>query len=112
MVLGEGKAGRAGPTEGGCRAGRGLRIGSGGRGQTTVIVLAAQRRAEGQVLCRAPAMPQAHSCHRCCPFGPSPRQGAVWSCVLNDTALVAATASADFTARVWNAITGGSRGGC
>eukprot|EP00887_Chlorella_sp_A99_P003732 scaffold7.g3732.t1 len=33
-------------------------------------------------------------------------KGAVWSCVLNDTALVAATASADFTARVWNAVTG------
>ena len=33
-------------------------------------------------------------------------KGAVWSCVLNDTALLAATASADFTARVWNAITG------
>jgi len=33
-------------------------------------------------------------------------KGAVWSCVLNDPAFVAATASADFTARVWNAVTG------
>jgi WD40 repeat protein len=33
-------------------------------------------------------------------------KGAVWSCVLNDTAVLAATASADFTARVWNATTG------
>jgi hypothetical protein len=35
-----------------------------------------------------------------------PLQGAVWSCVLNDPALLAATASADFSARVWNAVTG------
>jgi len=33
-------------------------------------------------------------------------KGAVWACVLNDSAFVAATASADFTARVWNAVTG------
>lgn len=33
-------------------------------------------------------------------------KGAVWSCVLNDAAVIAATASADFTARVWNATTG------
>jgi serine-threonine kinase receptor-associated protein len=33
-------------------------------------------------------------------------KGAVWACILNDTAFVAATASADFTARVWNAVTG------
>ena len=33
-------------------------------------------------------------------------QGAVWSCVLNKEALLAATASADFSARVWNAVTG------
>lgn len=30
----------------------------------------------------------------------------MWSCVLNDPALLAATASADFSARVWNAVTG------
>jgi WD40 repeat protein len=54
-------------------------------------------------------------CTGCC------LQGAVWSCVLNDPALLAATASADFSARVWNAVTGdelhkcvdgGSRVGC
>lgn len=33
-------------------------------------------------------------------------KGAVWACVLNDPAFVAATGSADFTARVWNAVTG------
>ena len=33
-------------------------------------------------------------------------KGAVWACILNDPAFVAATASADFTARVWNAVTG------
>lgn len=33
-------------------------------------------------------------------------KGAVWACVLNDAAFVAATASADFSARVWNAVTG------
>lgn len=33
-------------------------------------------------------------------------KGAVWACILNDTAFVAATASADFSARVWNAVTG------
>ena len=33
-------------------------------------------------------------------------QGAVWECILNDAATIAATASADFTACVWNSITG------
>lgn len=33
-------------------------------------------------------------------------QGAVWECVLNDTAMLVATASADFSARVWNALSG------
>ena len=35
-----------------------------------------------------------------------PAQGAVWSCVLNEEAVVAATASADFSTRLWNALTG------
>jgi len=33
-------------------------------------------------------------------------KGAVWACVLNDPALLTATASADFTCRIWNAISG------
>ena len=33
-------------------------------------------------------------------------QGAVWQCVLNKPALLAATASADFSACVWDAVTG------
>ena len=33
-------------------------------------------------------------------------QGAVWECILSDAATIAATASADFSACVWNAITG------
>lgn len=33
-------------------------------------------------------------------------KGAVWSCVLNDTAVLAATGAADYTARVWDALTG------
>ncbi len=44
------------------------------------------------------------------PAAPSPAgaggQGAVWSCVLNEEAVVAATASADFSTRLWNALTG------
>ncbi len=33
-------------------------------------------------------------------------QGAVWQCVLNEPALLAATASADFSARIWDAVSG------
>eukprot|EP01025_Chloroclados_australasicus_P049532 TRINITY_DN5646_c0_g1_i10.p3 TRINITY_DN5646_c0_g1~~TRINITY_DN5646_c0_g1_i10.p3 ORF type:complete len:309 (-),score=33.04 TRINITY_DN5646_c0_g1_i10:3390-4316(-) len=36
-------------------------------------------------------------------------KGAVWSCVLNQPAMIAATASADFTARIWDALTGDER---
>lgn len=33
-------------------------------------------------------------------------KGAVWQCVLNKPALLAATASADFSARIWDAVSG------
>ena len=33
-------------------------------------------------------------------------QGAVWACALDPTANLAATASADFSAKVWDALTG------
>ena len=33
-------------------------------------------------------------------------QGAVWQCILNKPALLAATASADFSARIWDAVSG------
>ena len=36
-------------------------------------------------------------------------QGAVWQCVLNEPALLAATASADFSACVWDAVTGNEK---
>lgn len=37
---------------------------------------------------------------------PAPLQGAVWSMKLNDPGLRAVTGSADFSARVWDALTG------
>ena len=33
-------------------------------------------------------------------------QGATWACVLNKAAVRAVTASADYSARVWDALTG------
>lgn len=33
-------------------------------------------------------------------------QGCVWSCVLDPTATLAATGSADFSAKIWDALTG------
>ena len=33
-------------------------------------------------------------------------QGAVWSCKLNDPGMLAVTGSADFSARLWDALTG------
>jgi serine-threonine kinase receptor-associated protein len=33
-------------------------------------------------------------------------QGCVWSCALDPTATLAATGSADFSAKIWDALTG------
>ncbi len=40
------------------------------------------------------------------PFRSHRFQGAVWSCVLDPTATLTGTASADFSAKVWDALSG------